>query len=547
MCGLWAYFLIHENACTFSAEDFDANLASAMKCSSRGPDQTVEVRDENKRFHMVFHRLAIHDLTPLGSQPFDVVFEDGSRIRLMCNGEIYNYLQLVIEYDLNTKLLGKSDCEVICHLLHEHDWNVNEVCTQLVGEYAFVAHITDSKGIERIIVARDTYGVRPLYYCRTSYGHVFSSTLEACSMYGRKCEQFPPSSFCVMQGGIESFGKYDVTSMLSIPFFGDHSSKLFAYRYITDTLINAVKRRIYSERPIGFFLSGGLDSSLVVGIAVRILGLHPKSIYTYSIGFDAESPDIKYANIVADYLGTHHTNVILSPNSAKECVNKVIKHLGTYDTTTVRASVPQFLLAKYVSENTDIKVILNGDGSDEVSMGYLYTHYAPSDEEAIIDTYKLLNNIHFFDGLRVDRTLGAHGLEARLPFLDPHYVKAYTSLPVAWRRPGNGQMEKQFLRDAFGKLYPGVLPDSVLYRRKEAFSDGVTSTKQQPWFRNLNTDVSESMYYRQVFDKWFPGQASIMPYYWMPKWTAANDPSARCLQVYNHNHNHNEADFINDT
>jgi asparagine synthase (glutamine-hydrolysing) len=308
------------------------------------------------------------------------------------------------------------------------------------------------------------------------------------------------------------------------------------YKKITDRFIAAVQTRLDSEREVGFLLSGGLDSSLIVAVATKLCTINGPPVKTFSIGFDSAAPDLKFALKVATHLGTDHTPVIVDNTLAIEAIPRVIKALETYDITTVRASTPQYLLAKYIRDNTDIKVILNGDGSDEVSMGYIYNYFAPDATTAHADSLRLLKEIHCYDGLRVDRTLGAHGLEARVPFLDIDYVEAYLNTPVELRIPNANRIEKQLLRDAFYTLYPEILPKEIFYRKKEAFSDGVSTTVKS-WFSILKERAekegkTEALWYKDIFDKEFPGQEHICPHYWMPQWTNAKDPSARTLTNY---------------
>jgi asparagine synthase (glutamine-hydrolysing) len=317
---------------------------------------------------------------------------------------------------------------------------------------------------------------------------------------------------------------------------------------ITKTLIDAVSTRLASDRGIGFFLSGGLDSSLVVGIAVKILGL--QCAKTFSIGMKG-SPDLKYARQVATFLETDHTEVIFTEKDIIDALPHVIECLETYDITTVRASIGSFLLAKHIRENTDVRVILNGDGSDEVACGYLYNYYAPSAQAAHLDAERLLEEIHMYDGLRVDRTLSYYGLEARVPFLDTKYVHTYMSIPAELRIPIQdtydaetgqkvpGCMEKYMLRNAFKQLYPYVLPESILMRRKEAFSNGVSGANHnsksmiqiiQEWaFNNM---LTEEVLYKAIFEETFPNHLHVIPKYWMPRWCDATDPSATVLPIY---------------
>jgi asparagine synthase (glutamine-hydrolysing) len=550
MCGIWAYVLhtpisnIHTIDSTFP-DNFKNALDASQSLQCRGPDNTSHHIGDKHLF--AFHRLAIHDLSSSGEQPFIYHFPNGVCIELICNGEIYNYKELIQQFSFDMK--SSSDCEVIGYLMYYYKFDIHSVLKILRGEFAFIAYVKHIDDTEEIIIGRDTFGVRPLYYGFTKYGLVLSSMISGIIPLQHdneddiKAYHFPPGNFYreeikyIDQKTFKTCCKDVFTSFKLLPCVYKsllRENVATFYKEITDTFIHAVKIRLDSERDVGFFLSGGLDSSLVVGVATKILGLtKPK---TFCIGFDENAPDIQFAQKVVDHLDTDHTCVIVDCETAIASVPEVIKALETYDTTTIRASTPQYLLAKYISTKTTIKVILNGDGSDEVSMGYLYNFYAPDDESAHADSLRLLKEIHCFDGLRVDRTLGAHGLEARLPFLDIDYVKAYLNVPLDFRRPSSISMEKQLLRDAFNTLYPDLLPKEIMYRKKEAFSDGVSKVDKS-WYKILQdrafaVNKTEKEWYKEIFDREFPGQDHICPHFWMPQWTNATDPSARTLTVY---------------
>jgi len=535
MCGIWAYILHSQTSNVLR------DASKTLQC--RGPDKTIESIDENHTF--VFHRLAIHDLTSSGDQPFEFQFPNGTYMKLMCNGEIYNYKELIQQFSFEVK--SSSDCEVIAHLIYYYNFDIHSVLKVLRGEFAFIAYVKHPINGEEFIIGRDTFGVRPLYYGFTKDGLILSSMMSGITQATESIEadpkvyHFPPGHF--YHENLKDINKttfkmcckdvFTHFKVLPVIYSNDRHVATF-YKEITDSFIHAVKIRLDSERDVGFFLSGGLDSSLVVGVATKILGL--KNPKTFCIGFDTNAPDIQFAQKVVDHLDTNHTRVIVTVDMALDSVSDVIKALETYDTTTIRASTPQYLLAKHISKETNIKVILNGDGSDEVSMGYLYNFYAPDDDQAHADSLRLLREIHCFDGLRVDRTLGAHGLEARLPFLDIDYVSTYLNIPVDFRRPSATSMEKQLLRDAFNTVYPNILPEEVMYRKKEAFSDGV-SRVDKSWYKILQeraVDVgkTEKEWYKEIFDREFPNQDHICPHFWMPQWTDATDPSARTLAVY---------------
>lgn len=546
MCGLWAYFLRHGGL--FDTTDYVRHDPWKHASANRGPDRMTEVQGAD--YHLVFHRLAIHDLTEGGDQPFVFEWADGTVIHLMCNGEIYNYKELVEKYRLARKLRSKSDCEVIAHLFQKFQGDEKKVVKALQGEYAFVMRVEHPDGDVRLIAARDMFGVRPLYYAETERGILFSSMLAGLVGIGDAealAKHFPPGY--LYSEVLSETKKCPMWHDLRIPLLDlprphddtQSNNLLDIYRRITNSLIHAVKVRLTSERSIGFLLSGGLDSSLVVAIAVKLLGV--KAPHTFCIGFDRNATDLQCARKVATFLGTVHHEILVDPKEAVQEVRDVIKAIETYDITTIRASTPQYILARHIAEKTNIRVIMNGDGSDEVACGYMYNHFAPSPEAAHHDAVRLLNEIHCFDGLRVDRTLGAHGLEARLPFLDPAYVGEYLSVAPHLRVPQQGQrLEKQLLRDAFATIFPGLLPDDILYRRKEAFSDGVTPQGKgpTPWIQELHQaaihhDVpSEAAWYKSIFDTHFPHHGHVLPHMWMPpkEWVSdATDPSARTLRM----------------
>ena len=549
MCGIWSYITYSQTNLSNSIQKY-INNSDTVGC--RGPDKKISIYRDNYTF--IFYRLAIHDLSVQGDQPFIYNFEDGYKIELMCNGEIYNYKELLEQYSFNVK--STSDCEIIGHLIYYFKFDLIKVLEVLRGEFAFVAVSTYPNGKQYLSIARDTFGVRPLYYGLTNNGIILSSLLNGIinnkiDTDSIKGYHFPPGH--IYHEEIKDFNlKDDFTYLCKNAFnkfkqiplieidpnansiYFNREDLLKYYKAITDSFIHAVKIRLNSERDIGFLLSGGLDSSLIAAIATKICNF--KNIKTFSIGFNENAPDLEYAWLVADHLNTNHTPVIIETTDAINAIPNVIKALETYDITTIRASTPQYLLAQYIKEVTDIKVILNGDGSDEVSMGYIYNYLAPSKQQAHQDSLRLLQEIHCFDGLRVDRTLGSHGLEARLPFLDIDYVETYLYMPIELRKPTKQRIEKQLLRDAFNTLYPNILPKEVLYRKKEAFSDGVSTTKKS-WFTIIKERAewegkTEKDWYKEIFDNNFPNQEHICPHYWMPQWSDATDPSARTLKIY---------------
>jgi asparagine synthase (glutamine-hydrolysing) len=319
-----------------------------------------------------------------------------------------------------------------------------------------------------------------------------------------------------------------------------------------------IKRCNTTERPVACLLSGGLDSSLIAALVSNYFKkLGSPNIETYSIGLK-DSEDVKYAKIVADYIGSKHTEIIVTEQEMFEAIPKVIKAIESYDTTTVRASIGNYLIGKYIASNSDAKVIFNGDGSDELFGGYLYMHKCFDDIDFDKETRRLLKDIYLFDVLRSDKSISSNGLEPRTPFLDKTFVNYVLSIPCHFRNHNNfSKPEKYLLRESFDKTnfvgYDGrqILPDEILWRKKEAFSDGVSSKGRslfeilQEFIATYYNEMSgglelhkpcielEKQYYKMIFDNEFPNCHHILPYFWMPKYTNATDPSARTLDFYN--------------
>jgi asparagine synthase (glutamine-hydrolysing) len=515
MCGILAIFC---------GQNHPENLEKAIKnkyLAGRGPDDSViQYCDVGV---LAFHRLAIHDVVS-GGQPM----VDGTTI-MMCNGEIYNYKELIKEYNLTCKT--GSDCEVILHLYKKIGFS--EMLNKLRGVFAIV--LVDNNNI---YIGRDRIGIRPLYYGLTKEGYLAVSSIPnpLCDLC-YTIEYFPPGGFGYLRYGVAGEGIIitDYKGGLITPPLNRITNGMDVLR---DTLMDAVRVRVDSERPIGCLLSGGLDSSIIASILVSILGA--SNVRTYSTGFEG-STDLKYAKKVAEYLGTKHTEYIFTPEEGFDVIPEVIRAIGSYDITTVRASVGMYLVSKFISEHTTDKVIFTGEGSDELLQGYLYFHNAPSVEEAEADSIKLITRLHMYDVLRADRCISVHGLEPRVPFLDRNVVDVVLSLPMEDKRPKQGY-EKYILRKAFEYC----LPPEVAWRRKEGFSDGVSSIKK-PWYSIIQERIEsiipdymfdgktyitkEAMYYKLIFKAGFPRYLLKMPY-WMPNWSDAKDPSGRLIKQY---------------
>lgn len=535
MCGIWALLG------NYSPK---TNVDKCVKqLEPRGPEFTALRFLDSKHVVLGFTRLAINGLTAAGNQPFE---HNGNF--LVCNGEIYNYKELAARWQLPLHA-GSSDCEVI-PLLAERltgEAGMTELCRTLDGVFAFVFVSADS-----VFVARDPYGVRPLYQATTSEGAiVWSSEMKGFPEGCVQIEAFPPGTWrqYSFEGELKAQVRYHTVPHVKLAAFRDRTVARAALR---SALLWAVQKRLLSDRPIGALLSGGVDSSLIAAIAARELAKTGTKLHTFSIGMPG-STDLKFAQMVADKIGSIHHNVIVSPQDFLNAIPQVVHDIESYDITSVRASVGNWLIGKFIKENTDIKVVFNGDGSDEIGGGYIYSYAAPSDEEFEAESERLLEEIHTYDVLRSDRSMAAHGLEARTPFLDKNVVATWRALPTVMRRPVKGvQVEKAILREAFAD--DDYLPTEVLWRKKEAFSDGVSSTEDSwykrcadearkagvdlEWVRKTtcgwhNPPPTEEAYlYRTMFEENYGAVAAgVIPRMWMPRWIAgANDPSARTLK-----------------
>ena len=535
MCGIFSLLFHNKNI----IYDNDKIQNEFNKGINRGPEHSVLEYYDN--IVLGFHRLAINGLNDKSNQPIVV---DG--IRLICNGEIYNYKELYKKYHFTPTT--DSDCEIIIHLYKQ--FGLLRTLTYLDGVFAFVLYDENTK---RVHVARDPFGVRPLFYLskkNTTLG--FASEMKQLIEFkdiNDSLTQFPPGQFLTITvddhpSGQYAKSMYSYKDMYKTPITMN-SNNILKHIYldsINNNLTNAVlKRTTSTERPVACLLSGGLDSSLICALVAETFKDKSK-LETFSIGL-LGSEDLKYAKIVADHLGTTHHEIIVSEDDFFDAIPEVIRCIESYDTTTVRASVGNYLVGKYIKNNSDAKVIFNGDGSDELAGGYLYMHNCDNDNEFDKECKRLLHNIHYFDVLRSDRCISSHGLEARTPFLDKTFVYTYLQIPSTIRNHNNNKnIEKYLIREAFDEN--NLLPKEILWRRKEAFSDGVSSLKKS-WYEIINEKLDkidivmynsqltkEQNYYKNIYDSHYKNIKCI-PYYWMPKYSTTTDCSARTLTIYN--------------
>ena len=543
MCGIFALFNTSK-----ITKQIDINN-EFQKGVGRGPEHSILTTNQQLDYTLGFHRLAINGLNSVSNQPFNI---DG--YTLICNGEIYNYKELYEMMDIQPKT--QSDCEVIIYLVDKY--GIEHALRMLDGVFAFVLI---NNNTNEALIARDPYGVRPLYYY-TNNSIGFSSELKMIHNFSKKVKQFTPGNYLKLymrsnnwqQSGL--LIKYHIPAFSYTDFFNDNDDYHYYLQGIRTNLYNAVKKRVLAtERPIACLLSGGLDSSLIASLVSHIskeLG-NSKPIETYSIGLPG-STDLVYAKQVADWIGSKHCEILVTEEEMLTVIPKVIKAIESYDTTTVRASIGNYLLGKYIAANSEAKVIFNGDGADELAGGYLYMGSCPDSIEYDKETRRLLKDIHLFDVLRSDKCISSHGLEPRTPFLDKGFVNYYLSIPLKYRNHNNNtngskKIEKYLIREAiFNTIkYQDLLPKEVLFRKKEAFSDGVSSHGKplyqiiQEYVSNLPEYINrndltikekEKAYYKDLFLSYYPECADILPYYWMPKYIQSDDPSARTLLTY---------------
>lgn len=586
MCGIFA---ILNN---YGIYRDDVITKSFYKGIGRGPEtSSINISHDGNRC-IGFHRLAINGLNSNSDQPII-----HNKITLICNGEIYNYKELFRMMNVVPKT--DSDCEVIVHLYEAY--GIEQTLTMLDGVFAFIL-IDDRGNNSKLYASRDPYGVRPLYKLSPSFrSHRYNYINERIRnnfVYGFASEMKCLHAFCLLKRHINRLEQFMPGTYTEMVFDKSYRQEKISWKLVSENnryhttgfksymfidpkhpqymkttlegirkhLMDAVKKRVLvTDRPIACLLSGGLDSSLITALVNDIHKENSKKpLETYSIGLEG-SDDLKYARIVADYLGTKHTEVVLTEEEFLIAIPEVISTIESYDTTTVRASIGNYLIAKYISNHSEAKVIFNGDGSDELAGGYLYMHEAPNMIEFDKECKRLLKDIYMYDVLRSDKCISSNGLEPRTPFLDRSWVQFYLSIhPELRYHKGNGQCEKYLIRKAFSKeeyltmnLRP-LLPNSVLWRTKEAFSDGVSKTTrslyeiiQEHSEKTINTedyfinkvnkikrqkhnipDTCEKIYYRGIFDDIYPGMAKLLPYFWMPKYVNTTDSSARTLTQY---------------
>ena len=509
--------------------DFEKFKVGFEKIDSRGPDsERIELSEKGV---IGFKRLSIMGLEESGMQPFHL--SDSS---VVCNGEIYGYKKLKEELSKEYKFVSGSDCEIILPLYEKYGL---EMFKLLDAEYAMV--IYDAKK-DMWLAGRDPIGIRPLFYGYTENGKIsFASEAKALLPFCEKVTPFPPGHYYVDGEFVEYNDIYQEKTIVD-------DTLDVVLKNIHDLLIDGIVKRMDADAPVGYLLSGGLDSSLVCAIAQS---RSDKPIRTFSIGMELDAIDLKYAKQVAEFIGSDHTEVIINKDDVIGCIDEVVETLESFDITTIRASIGMYKLCEWIHKNTDIKVLFTGEISDEI-FGYKYTDFAPNADEFQKEARKRVKELYYYDVLRADRCISSNSIEGRVPFGDIKFVEYVMSINPEIKM-NTYDCGKYLLRQAFAD--DKILPENILFRDKAAFSDAVGHSlvddiKEYAEDRYLQLEVEdlcskythaapytkESLMYREIFSKYYPEHDELIKGYWLPNQTwegcKVDDPSARYLSNY---------------
>lgn len=504
--------------------DVDALRKQALQMSKlqrhRGPDWSGMYA--NDKVIMAHERLSIVDIEH-GSQP---LYSNDGELVLAVNGEIYNHKELEDSLTINYSFQTKSDCEIINALYVEKG---ADFLDELNGIFSFVLYDNKSNSY---LIARDHIGIVPLYTGYDEHGNFYvASEMKALINVCKTIEEFPPGHYLSSkEGKLKRYYKR------SWDDFSNVKNNKTDIKLLKRGLEEAVHRQLMSDVPYGLLLSGGLDSSIIAAIVKKFAQRRIESndlrdawwpkLHTFSIGLEG-SPDNAAARVVAEYIDSVHHEFTFTIQEGLDALNDVIYHIETYDVTSIRASTPMYLIARKI-KSMGVKMILSGEGADEIFGGYLYFHKAPDAEALHIETVRKLQQLHWFDCLRANKSMASWGVEARVPFLDKEFIDIAMNINPADKLVTKGKMEKQLLREAFSDY----LPESILWRQKEQFSDGVgynwidtlkkvseeeitDNQMENAHFKfPINTPQSkEAYYFRQIFAEHFPtdSAASCVP------------------------------------
>ncbi len=547
MCGIVGIFDLKKNAESLRSQA----LHMSRKQRHRGPDWSG-IFMCNKSI-LVHERLAIVDPTS-GKQP---LFSTDGKLALAVNGEIYNHRELKKNLKEPYEFLTQSDCEVILALYRQKGVDFLE---DLNGIFAFALYDEEQ---DAYFIARDHMGIIPLYMGWDEWGSFYvASELKALVGVCKKIEEFLPGHYLYSKEG--KIKKWYTREWIDYEQVKDNSTDI---QSIKKALEDAVHRQLMSDVPYGVLLSGGLDSSIISAIAKKYSARRIETedlkdawwpqLHSFAVGLK-DSTDLVAARKVAEHIGTIHHEVTFTIQEGLDALRDVIYHIETYDVTTIRASTPMYLLARVI-KSMGVKMVLTGEGSDELFGGYLYFHKAPDAKAFHEETVRKLSKLHLYDCLRANKSLAAWGVEGRVPFLDKEFIDVAMRINPADKMSGNGKIEKWVLRKAF----EDYLPQEVAWRQKEQFSDGVgyswidtlkKMTEEQVSDEQLqnaayrfpiNTPRSkEEYYYRSIFTDLFPGDeaakcvpsepsvacSTAIALEWDETFKKMNDPSGRAVK-----------------
>ncbi len=551
MCSIFGIFDIKENSESLR----QTALENSRLQLHRGPDWEGIYQGEHAI--VVHERLSIVD-PQNGAQP---LYNENRKHILAVNGEIYNHKQLKTELTVDYKFKTGSDCEVILPLYEEFKRTGKNFVDRLVGDFAFVIYDEEDN---TIFAARDHMGINPMYVGTDREGRFYiASEMKALVKVCDSVKEFPPRHYLYTKGGDYEFKQYYFRDWTEYENVKDATDDV---KVLKDGLMDAVRRQLMCDVPYGVLLSGGLDSSVISAIAKyysqkrveddgKTDAWFPR-LHSFAIGLEG-APDLKKARVVADYLGTVHHEIHYTIQEGLDALRDVIYHIETYDVTTIRASTPMYLMARYIKA-MGIKMVLSGEGSDEIFGGYLYFHKAPNDREMHEELIRKLDQLHLYDCLRANKSLMAWGVEGRVPFLDKKFLDIAMNFKPSAKMCQGSTIEKKVLREAFN----GMLPEEVLWRQKEQFSDGVgyswidalrdyaeKSVSDRKFAEReirfpVNTPVTKEAYlYREIFEDLFklPSAVKTVPYgksvacstetaiAWDAKFAQMNDPSGRTV------------------
>jgi len=502
------------------------------RMSHRGPDEHDFYL--NAEGNVITHeRLSIIDLQT-GKQPI----KGTNEAYVVHNGEIYNHQELRDGILKNHTFHTTCDSEVIVHLYEDFG---DDICNKLHGVFGFI--VIDGNNF---LIARDPIGVKPLYWGKDADGAIYVSSEMKSIEDQIEVEAFPPGHYFSSKTGLVKYYNPEWENY-------ENCHNELDLNELKEALIEATRKRLMSDVPYGVLLSGGLDSSLTSSIVSRFTKEQGKELHSFSVGLNADAPDLKFARIVADFLGTKHHEIYFSIEEGIQNLEKLIWHLETYDVTSIRASTPMYFMSRYI-QKTGIKVVMSGEGADEIFGGYLYFHNYPSLEEFQKETIRRVQLLSTADCLRADKSTMAWGLEARVPFLDRSFLDVAMKIDPKFKVPNRkeGIAEKYIVRKAFDDKENPWLPDEILWRQKEQFSDGVgynwidelikycesqiTDEEMEnaaTQFPHNTPTTKEAMYMRKIFHKHFPSDAAAKTVLkWIPKWQKNEDPSGRANEVH---------------